>query len=90
MTQQTGQPPEQKFRAGTITAAIWRRVDIEDGREVTRFSTEITKSYKNKEGTWKETTTFFPQDLPKLSLVAQKAFEYISLKETRDESAEAA
>lgn len=54
-------------------------------QQVTRHSVTIRKSYRDKDGTWKESSTFFPNNLPRLSLVARKAFEWIALKESADE-----
>jgi hypothetical protein len=69
--------PIRKFRAGTIQASIWAR-QTDKGQSL---SVSIVKSYKDeKTGNWKETTTFFPDDLPKLAMLARNCFEYITLQ----------
>ncbi len=84
------QRPEVDFRVGAISAAVWRNTETEGDREISRFSVKIIKQYKDENDDWRDTTTFFQHDLPKLTLVAQKAYEYISLKEKYNEAGEAA
>ena len=86
MTQNT-QPPVKTFRVGTIEAAIWKSESQHDGRTVVRHTTRIQKRYQDKENNWQTTSYFFPEDLPKLNLVAEKAYEFVSLRES--ESVEA-
>ena len=44
----------------------------------------IQKQYRKEDGDYEDTPYYFLNDLPKLILVAQKAFEYIALKESKD------
>jgi len=76
--------PEQKFRAGSVTATIWAK-DIEvtrDGKKtsVTVYNTEIVKNYKDGEE-WKKTNNFGKDDLVKLQVVLAKATEFLYLNE---------
>ena len=83
MTQQQGNQPVKEFRAGGIRAAVWRNEVQQEERTVVRFSTKIEKRYRKKQtDEWQSTDQYFPEDLPKLALVATKAFEYVSLKES--------
>jgi hypothetical protein len=63
--------PVAKFRSFNISAAVWKQ---EKG-----FSVSINKTYKKDDGTYEDTTTFFQDDLPRLCLVANKAFEFMAL-----------
>lgn len=82
MTQQTTQQPVKVFRAGAISAAIWRNEVEQDGRTVVRHSVRPQKRYRDKDtGEWHDTDYYFPEDLPKLELVTRKAYEYITLIE---------
>ena len=74
--------PDKEFRAGTISAAIWRNEVEKEGRTVVQHSVRVQKRYRDQSGEWKTTTYFFPADLPKLRLVVEKAFEYVSLQES--------
>ena len=80
MSKTQNEPPIQEFRAGRVKGAIWATVTKQDDRDVTSYSTRIIKSYRDKNGEWHETTTFFPDDLPRLTLVAQQCFEFIVLR----------
>jgi hypothetical protein len=74
--------PEQVFRAGTVSAAIWKKETTQDGRIVVQFSIRVQKRYKDADsGEWKTSDYFFPEDLPRLELVAREAFRYVALKE---------
>jgi len=87
MTQQD-RSPIKEFRAASIKAAIWSEEHKEQGRSVVRHTVRIQKRYRDKDsGEWRTTEYFFPNDLPRLCLVAEKAFEYIALNESTDEPA---
>ncbi|MBR9692667.1 hypothetical protein GOV07_01915 [Candidatus Woesearchaeota archaeon] len=69
--------PVKKFRAGAITATVWDN-EAKEG-EGTYKTVSFERSYKDKEGAWQRTTSLRMNDLPKASLVLQKAYEYIAL-----------
>lgn len=74
--------PEQKFRAGSITATIWaKEVPSRDKKTmVTLYNTEIVKNYKDGEE-WKKTNNFNKEDLIKVSVVLNKVVEFLYLNE---------
>ena len=89
MTQQNN-PPIKSFSSaipsGRVEASIWENISQEGGRKVTRYSISVRKWYRDsKDGSWKDSTTYFPQDMPSLILVSQKAFEFVALKESTEE-----
>jgi len=84
MSEQDNSKPIKDFRAGNIKASVWRNEVDKDGHTVVRHSVRIQKQYRNKDGDYESTEYYFRDDLPRLILVAQKAFEFISLKETKD------
>ena len=68
--------PEMKFRAGAVSATIWRN-ESENGS----YSTvQIERSFK-KDEKWQSTGTLMLNDLPKAVLALEKAYEYLVLKE---------
>ncbi len=72
--------PKYTLHAGPIQVSIWTQEKrIGNGSTVTSYSVTFQKSYRDEGGTWKTSNTFFQDDLPKLSLLATKAFEYITL-----------
>jgi len=80
MTQQA-QKPTKEFRAGTIKAAVWKEQREEAGRATVRYSVKIEKRYFDEASKeWRNTDYFFANDLPRLRLVAEQAFEFIVLR----------
>ena len=79
-------PPMKEFRAGTAVAAIWTESTPVNGRAVPSFSIRIQKRYRDdRDGQWKTTSYFRPDELPKLALVVSKTFEVLTLRETAEE-----
>ena len=76
--------PEKRFRAGSITAAIWANKIQRNGKTVTRHSVRIQKRFRDKQGQWQVTDTYFPDDLGKLRLVVDKAMAYCLVSETKN------
>jgi hypothetical protein len=74
--------PEKKFRAGAISVTVWKnKGQGREGESVEYQTISIDRNYKDKEGEWKSTNSLRVNDLPKASVVLQKAYEYIVLKE---------
>lgn len=77
-------PPIKKFRAGILSVAVWENTGTSKrtGEQV-KFNTITTdRRYKDKEGEWKSTRTLRINDMPKMILLLQKAYEYFILKGT--------
>ena len=81
--------PEKKFRAGQVTATIWKNMQKrKDGGEFEKLTTCLEKNYgveENGKTVWKKTSSLDSQDIPKAILVLNKAFEFINLKEETNE-----
>lgn len=77
--------PQKKFRAGAISATVWNNiVDSIDG-DVKEFKTiSFERNYKDREGNWKSTNQLRAVDIPKATLVLNKAFEYVSLSDMEE------
>ena len=74
-----GKKPLVAFQAGAIRGAIWKKTVENDGQTYQDYSIQIIKCYKDGEE-WKKTSHFRINDLPKIQLVAGKAFEFLSMK----------
>jgi len=65
--------PEKKFKAGPVSSTIWQ-----NNHEKGAFYTiSISRNYKDKEGNWQSTNSLRLNDLPKATVVLQKAYEYL-------------
>jgi len=66
------------------THSVWRNEVEKNGQTVVRHSVRIQKQFRKEGGDYENTEYYFPDDLPKLALVAQEAFRFLSLKESKD------
>ncbi|MFT4343813.1 MAG: hypothetical protein ACMXYE_03630 [Candidatus Woesearchaeota archaeon] len=73
--------PEMKFRAGAVSATVWQNVLQNEKGTAAYNSVSLERVYKDKEGNWQTTHSFRMNDLPKLALVAQKAYEFVVCKQ---------
>ena len=80
--------PEKRFSTGAITATVWQnQVSGKNIGEVADFKTiSLQRSYKDRNGAWQKTNSFRVNDLPRASLVLQKAYEYIVMRELQSHS----
>lgn len=73
--------PEKKFRAGPISSTVWaNKGKRKDGEEITFRTVSLDRRYTDKEGNWQSSSSYRASDLPRATLVLQKAYEYIVLK----------
>lgn len=74
--------PEKRFSTGAISATVWKNNTVsKTGEQVTFRTISLQRGYKDKDDSWKNTTTLRVQDIPRATLVLQKAYEYLSLKD---------
>jgi len=73
--------PEKKFRAWSITAAIWKNEGTTSTGEKTEFNTvTLQRSFKDQKGAWQNASSFRAQDLPLVGLVLDEAYRHLVLK----------
>jgi hypothetical protein len=77
-----GNQPEKKFSTGAISATIWKnQANSKKTGEPVEFKTvTLQRRYTDKEGKWQTSNSMRATDLPKATLVLQKAYEYLVLK----------
>lgn len=66
--------PIKKFGAGVISASVWKN-ELKDGNVV--HAVTIERRYQDKEGDWQSTNNLRLNDLPRVGLLAQKAYEFL-------------
>lgn len=77
--------PEKKFSTGAISATVWQNQGRSKNGETVSFRTvSLQRRYKDKQGNWQSTTTLRVNDLPRASLVLDKAYEHLVLKEMQN------
>ncbi len=84
----TGNMPEKKFSTGGLTATVWENQGkSKTGEEVSFKTVSFQRRYMDKDGEWQSTSTLRLNDLPKASLVLQKAYEYLVMKDMQNNNA---
>ncbi len=71
--------PEKKFKAGAVSATIWKNEGQSNGKTFAFHTISLTRGYKDKSGEWKNSSSLRPGDLPKAALVLGKAYEHLIL-----------
>jgi hypothetical protein len=80
--QQEKNIPEAKFSTGAIQATIWNNPVAKDGQEDGSFKTIVlSRRYKDKNDSWQSTSSLRVNDIPKATLVLNKAYEYLVLRQ---------
>ncbi len=72
--------PKEKFRVGGVTASIFENMRTNSAGEA--FSSQyvvVDRSYRDKAGEWKNTTSLGVGDVPKAILALNKAYEHMVL-----------
>ncbi|MCH8329037.1 MAG: hypothetical protein IIB81_01445 [Nanoarchaeota archaeon] len=81
----SGNPPEKKFSTGALVATVWENQGKnKEGDDVSFRTVSFQRRYMDKNGEWQSTSTLRINDLPKASLVLQKAYEYLVMKEMQN------
>ena len=79
--------PIKKFRAGSVSCAIWENEANVNGRKVTMLKATVGRRYKDsKDDKWKSSNSFSRNEIPLAVYCLQKAFEtMIEERSTDDE-----
>lgn len=90
MSQSTHSRPLTSFRSGLMEVSVWRNeIDGEEGKPGFKLSVKVQKEYKDANGEFKGTSYFFRDELPRLKLLIEQAYEFIVLKGFEKENAPA-
>lgn len=87
-TQKTTNAPEKKFVAGGISATVWANEKELNGAPVAVHTISLQRTYKDRDGQWKQSASMRINDIPKAQLVLEKAYEYLTLKESGNNAVE--
>ena len=74
--------PEKKFSTGAISATVWKNNGkSKEGQDVEFRTVSLQRRYKDKNDQWQTSSSLRLNDLPKASLVLNKAYEYLVLRD---------
>lgn len=77
----SGQQPVARVSAGSVTAALWENEINIGGQPKTVLKASVARRYKDRDGTWKSTTSFSRNEIPLAIYCLQKAYEKIIAEE---------
>lgn len=69
--------PVAKFKAGQVSSAIWKDIIRTMRGEMTVHRVTIQRTYKDKTGEWKSSSSFNRNEIPLAIHCLRKAFEKI-------------
>ena len=78
-----GNFPKKKYRAGGITATLWKNSFVKEGKKGHYDTVSLERVYQDKEGNWQSTNSLRVNDLPKVGVLMQKVYEDLVLKEQK-------
>lgn len=71
------QQPVARFRAGTVSCALWENDIQVNGQIKTVLKASVARRYKDKAGEWKSSGSFSRNEIPLAIYCLEKAFEAI-------------
>lgn len=77
-------PPVHKIKLGSVQISAWKNT----GQNGDFYTFTFQRSYKDKNGEWKNTEQMRTNDLPKMSLLSTKMYEYSLQPKTFEEEKE--
>jgi hypothetical protein len=77
--------PEKRFKAGSCEAAVFENEITRDNNTITVKKVAIQKRYKTQDDEWKSTHSLDQNDIPKMMLALSKAYEYLTLREDKQD-----
>ena len=80
----SAQQPVARVSAGAVTAALWENEINIGGQPKTVLKASVARRYKDRDGTWKSTTSFSKNEIPLAIYCLQKAYEKIIAEEGAD------
>lgn len=78
--------PIAKFRAGSVSAAIFENDIQVNGTKKTILKASIQRRYKDSDGNWKSSTSFSRNEIPLAIYCLEQAFEKIIGEQTEASS----
>lgn len=82
MTETEKKQPVNKIRIGNTSATIW----LNEGKDGSKYHTvTIERSYSKDGKDWKNTNSYGVNDLPKVRMVSDLAYEWVYSVEAKKE-----
>ncbi len=72
--------PDRRFKCGGVIASVWVN-NVGEGGHGMRAKVQILCHYQTSDGHWAKTTSLNINDLPRVSAVTRRAYEWLALTE---------
>jgi hypothetical protein len=69
--------PLAKFRAGSVSAALWENEATINGQKRTLLKATVERRYKTEDGSWKSSNSFSRNEIPLAIFCLARAFDKI-------------
>lgn len=70
-------PLAKSIACGNVVCSIFQNRGQRNGNSTVYYTVKITRSYRDANGAWVDTNSFYKSHLPQLIHVCQKALEFI-------------
>lgn len=75
--------PADKVQYGSVVATVWKNTQKDkDGNDIDFVSVSLSRSYKDKDGNWQQTSSLRERDLADAELVINEVRKKLRSKET--------
>ena len=74
--------PKAKFRAGSVSCALWENEANVNGQKKVLLKASIERRYKDRDGSWKSSASFSRNEIPLAIFCLARAFDRIVQEET--------
>jgi hypothetical protein len=68
------QQPLAKFRAGSVSCAVWENEATVNGRQIEILKATLERRFKDEKGEWKSSNSFSRNEIPLAMYCLEKAF----------------
>ena len=73
--------PVKTFRSsGGLQVYVWKNVSTKGDKPIEFHTVSFARGYKDKNNEWASTTNLREQDIPKMKMLLQKAFEFMVMR----------
>jgi len=85
--QMSTERPVARFRAGSVSCAVWENEFQVNGEDRTMLKASIARRYRDKDGEWKSSGSFSRNEIPLAIWCLEKAFDVmLGAQDTDDQS----
>ena len=76
-------PLVQMIHCGNVQLTIFENEGQRQGSPAVYYTVKVSRSYRDSDGNWNYTNSFYKSQLPQLLYACQKALEYIEAAESQ-------